>query len=94
MHERLKRLRAARGRAPVLGMAKARAADVFSAPERPKRSPMPLCHASTPEMWRAFREGWRRFERAYRLASELFRGGHLSATFPDFTFRPPSPLLA
>ena len=59
--QRLEKLEAQRSGSPVLGMAKVLAEEVFSSPARPKRSPMPLCHASTAELWRAFRDGWRKF---------------------------------
>jgi hypothetical protein len=91
--QRLEALAKERGNSRVLGMRKVLAQSVFSAPERPKRSPMPLCHASTADVWKAFRDGWRRCTRAYRMASELFRSGALSVPFPQHTFRPPSPLL-
>lgn len=90
---RLRTLHEKRRGVPVLGMAKVRAQGVFASPERPKRSPMPLCHASTPELWKAFRHGWRKFEHAYRAASERFRAGLLSVSFPEHAFRPPAPIL-
>lgn len=92
--QRLKSLATGRSGSRVLGMRKVLAQSVFDTPNRPKRSPLPLCHASTADAWRAFRDGWRRFTGAYRMASERFRGGVLSAPFPEHAFRPPTPLLA
>jgi putative transposase len=84
-------LQAKRGKASVLGMVKARAQSVWDAPSRPKRGPMPLCHASTPEHWRAYRDGWREFVAWFRSASERFRSGDLDVTFPPWSFRPSIP---
>ncbi len=81
-----------RGKRP-LGMKAVLAEDTSAAPNHPKRSPMPLCHASCPDTWRAFRQSWRAFEHAYRVASEIFRGGALGAVFPEHCFRPSMPLL-
>jgi len=78
-----------RGAARSLGMRKVLRQKVFDAPETPKRSPRPLCHASTAELWLAFRDGWRRFVQTYRVASEAFCAGNLNAPFPEHTFRPP-----
>ena len=64
-----------------------------SGAEHPKRSPMPLCHASTGDLWLAFREGWRRFVGAYRAASAAFREGAFGTVLPDFCFRPWTPPL-
>lgn len=91
--DRVKSLGAQRGRRRVLGMAGVLARSVFAAPAAPKRSPMPVCHASSPERWLAFRAGWRRLVASYRAASELFRSGDLTVPFPEYTFRPPTPLL-
>ncbi len=91
--QRLEVLAKERGNSRVLGMRKVLAQSVFSAPERPKRSPIPLCHASTADGFFSSRDGWRRCTRAYQMASELFRSGALSVRFPQHTFRPPSPLL-
>ena len=87
------KLRAAREGRPVLGARRVVQEDVFSAPAHPKRSPMPLCHASTGDLWLAFREGWRRFVWAYRAASAAFREGDFGTVFPDFSFRPWTPPL-
>jgi hypothetical protein len=90
---RRRALAATRGGRRVLGAAKVLVQDVFEAPDHPKRSPMPLCHASTPDLWRAFRDGWRRFVAAYRDASAAFRQGDFAVMFPDFSFRPWTPPL-
>ena len=77
---------------PVLGVPAVLETDTFDAPDHPKRSPMPLCHAATRERWFQYRAHWRAFERAYREASAAFRTGHLAALFPEHAFRPPLPL--
>ncbi len=76
----------------VLGVQKVLEADPFDAPTHPKRSPMPLCHASTKQMWFDYRAHWRAFVHAYREASAAFRAGALAAVFPEHAFRPPLPL--
>lgn len=85
---RLDALRGARGGRPVLGGEQSMSVDVFEAPVHSKRSPMPLCHASTPDLWWRFREGWRGFLRSYREASSAFRRGVLGVAFPPHSFRP------
>lgn len=90
---RLSELAEARGNKGVLGVERVLAQKVFDAPDRPKRSPMPLCHASSIDLWLAFREHWRAFLRAYREASVAFRLGYLNVAFPDWAFRPSVPLL-
>ena len=76
----------------VLGARAVLQVDPFDAPLRSKRGPMPLCHASTREIWMTFRDSWRRFVGAYREASEAFRRGLAGAWFPAHTFRPMVPL--
>lgn len=90
---RRRELAEARGHRPVLGAANVLRVDVFDSPAHPKRSPMPLCHASAGDLWLAFREGWRRFVAAYRDASAAFRAGDFGVMFPDFAFRPWTPPL-
>ncbi|MCB9651068.1 MAG: hypothetical protein H6730_31425 [Deltaproteobacteria bacterium] len=82
-----------RGGRRVLGAANVLRQDPFDAPQHPKRSPMPMCHASTPDLWFAFRDGWRRFLVAYREASAAFRQGDFRVLLPDFSFRPWTPPL-
>ena len=76
----------------VLGVPAVLDADTFDAPDRPKRSPMPLCHAATRERWLDYRAHWRAFVHAYRRASAAFRAGALAVVFPEHAFRPPLPL--
>jgi hypothetical protein len=65
--------------------------DPTDAPSQPKCSPRPLCHAATKAARAAYREIYRAFCNAYRLASAAFRAGDLKAAFPEFAFRPPPP---
>jgi hypothetical protein len=55
---------------------------------RSKRTPRPLCHASTGEGRRAFRELYRVFCDAFRAASRRWLAGDLLASFPGGSFRP------
>jgi len=94
LEKRLVELREERAGRPVLGAESVKAQDPFDAPARPKRSRMPLCHASTRELWDVFAQHWRSFVNAYRRASAAFRRGKLDVEFPAFSFRPWSANLA
>ena len=86
----LDRQRVEDGLPPML-VEKVLARSPFDAPRNPKRSPRPLCHASSKEDWAWFQEMWRDLTKAYRTASAMFRDGDFSVIFPDHTFRPPLP---
>jgi REP element-mobilizing transposase RayT len=60
-------------------------------PARSKKSPKPLCHASTREARRAFRESLAAWCGAYALASARFRQGNWTVDFPRWAFRPSVP---
>lgn len=57
-------------------------------PSRVKRSPRPLCHASTQQGYEGFRELYRSFVTSFSEASKRWRSGQLSAHFPRFSIRP------
>lgn len=80
----------ARARQPksVLGMRRVLRQPPFGAPQKPKVAPAPLCHASSPEAFLAFRDGWRDWVRHYRAASTAYRSGALDVLFPEHAFRP------
>ena len=63
--------------------------DPHDKPKVSKKSPRPLCHASTFDMWKAFRETYKEFVRAYRIASAILRAGDDTAEFPPNAFLPP-----
>ena len=88
LERRLAELREERAGRPVLGAKAVKAQGPFDAPARPEQSRMPLCHASTRELWNTFAEQWRGFVNAYRRASAAFRHGRLDVEFPAFSFRP------
>jgi len=71
-----------------LGARRAQDADPFARTSSPKRRRMPLCHASTRELWLAFRDEWRAFTARYRLSSAALRAGVMTAQFPAYSFRP------
>jgi hypothetical protein len=59
-------------------------------PKNPKESgPQPLCHASTRQARRLFREKWKAFQDAYFQASMDYRQGFFDREFPEGSFRPP-----
>lgn len=57
-------------------------------PEKPARARAPMCFAATAAARKAFRLMWREMVRAYRIASEKFRGGLLDVSFPPGMFAP------
>lgn len=77
----------ARGK-PVLGARTVQAQHPHTRPERLKRSPRPLGHASTPQVLLELREQYRAFVSAFRQAAALWRRGDFSAPFPPFSFPP------
>jgi len=60
-----------------------------SRPKRPKRTPAPLCHASTPHARKEFRREYRSFVSKYREASARYRAGERDVLFPQHCFPPP-----
>lgn len=58
-------------------------------PERTKRGPRPVCHATRKEAVGFWRLRYRDFVSAYRTASAEFRRGNWSTEFPSLAFRPP-----
>jgi hypothetical protein len=77
----------AQGR-PVLGARAVREQHPHTRPERLKRSPRPLGHASTRQALRELREQYRAFVSAFREAAARWRQGDFSAHFPLFSFPP------
>lgn len=53
-----------------------------------KRTPRPLCHSSTQEAWKRYRELYAGFVAAFREASKRWRMGNLGTPFPRFAVRP------
>jgi putative transposase len=56
---------------------------------RRSRSPIPLVHAATLELWIGFKEAYRPFVCAYRAASAGLRAGIRDVCFPPGSFAPP-----
>ncbi|WNG28049.1 hypothetical protein F0U62_31610 [Cystobacter fuscus] len=73
---------------PVLGERAVRAQHPHTRPERLKRSPRPLGHASTRQALRELREQYRTFVAAFREAAVCWGRGDVSAPFPPFSFPP------
>jgi len=57
--------------------------------KRAKRTPKPLCHASTGYARESFKKAHRAFLDAYRAASAAYRDGAWNTEFPAGSFRPP-----
>lgn len=76
------------GRNQVLGIRGVVSQDPHHRPLSPKRTPGILCHASLRSLRVAFLERYRSFRADYLLASEKYRGGDWSVSFPPRAFRP------
>jgi hypothetical protein len=83
---------AATGKEP-LGVERILSAHPHSRPRKSKRSPAPLCHASSRKLRTQYRDEHTAFVDAYRQASEQFRSGNLCVEFPGCCFRPSLPPL-
>lgn len=59
-------------------------------PLRGKKTRRPLCHASSAEVRKAYREGLNEWLASYSRASQRFRCRDWAAEFPPWSFRPPS----
>src|SRR5215470_5729888 len=57
-------------------------------PERPARSPRPLCHTSSTRLLEEFRERVRAFKEVFLAASRRWRSGDFTARFPIGANRP------
>jgi hypothetical protein len=73
---------------PVLGVRAVRAQHPHTRPERLKRNPRPLGHASTRQAVTELREQYRTFVAAFREAAARWLRGDFSASFPLFSFPP------
>ena len=63
--------------------------DPYGRPFHSKRSPAPLCRASTQEGRLRYRQRYREFVSRYRQAVERLRSGDENARFPEGCFLPP-----
>lgn len=57
-------------------------------PETLDKSPAPLCHASSSQERRRFRDIYRAFVAAFRHAAQQLKDGVLDVVFPDYCFPP------
>ena len=80
-----------RGDKPVLGPERVCEQDPHALPQKSKRSPRPLCHASTRQAYNDFKQAYRDFVDAYHEASDRLRKGFFAVRFPINAFRPPLP---
>jgi hypothetical protein len=72
----------------VLGVEAIENADPHERPETVKKSPAPVCHASTRRAYLDYRELLSAIIEAYDEASKAFRSGEFNVIFPLGTFRP------
>ena len=73
----------------VLGAEAVCEQDPHACPRKMKKSPAPLCHASTAARRRAYRRSYKAFVAAYRWAAEKLRRGEQNVKFPENCFPPP-----
>ena len=71
-----------------LGAHRVVAQNICDTPEHSKRSPAPLCHASSLETLLDYKKMWGELVALYRRASERFRAGDSQAVFPPYFHRP------
>jgi REP element-mobilizing transposase RayT len=89
MNNIVKETRKERGDRPVLGVGRVLAQDPYSRPRSIKRSPRPLCHASTETARKRYAKKYHEFASAFAEASAAYRGGTLDVLFPAYAHRPP-----
>lgn len=75
----------------VKGAQKACEMEPHHQPRRTKKSPRPLCHVSTSDGLREFRELLRAWVAAFSQASARFREGNWQVEFPPWACRPTAP---
>jgi hypothetical protein len=74
---------------PALGPEEIGRQDPPTEVRRRNRSPIPLVHAATLELWIGFKEAYWAFVGAYRIASAELRAGIKDVCFPPGSFAPP-----
>lgn len=79
--------------ADVLGVNGVLAGSPFRRSPPPRRGRAPFVHAATSEFRCEWRDKLRQLRSHYAEASELFRRGDVSATFPKGVFRPCGPFV-
>jgi REP element-mobilizing transposase RayT len=72
----------------VLGAKAVLTQEPHRTPNTIKRTPRPLCHASTRARWEQYRELYLSFVAAFREASKRWRSGKLGTLFPRLAVRP------
>ena len=78
----------------VLGVSAIRGQHPLDRPKRSKKSPAPLFHAASKAVRRELYAFYAEFVAAYREASEKFRAGNRTVTFPLGSFPPALPFVA
>jgi hypothetical protein len=74
---------------PSLGPEEIERQDPATEVLRRKRTPIPLVHAATLELWIEFKQAYWAFVGAYRIASAELRAGIKDVCFPPGSFAPP-----
>ena len=78
---------------PVLGIRAIILQNPLDKPKTIKRSEKPICHATTEKVRDAYKQAELTYIEDYRIASEAYRNGQLTANFPEYAFRPSLPPL-
>jgi REP element-mobilizing transposase RayT len=76
-----------RSRKPVAGMSVVKRQSM-APPRATKHGVRPLCHAGDLEGWKAFRDSFRSFCWAFRIASQRWLAGERDVEFPGECFKP------
>ena len=72
-----------------LGVEKILSQDPHAFPESTKKSPAPVCHTSSKETWKAYKDFLKRLVSLYESVSSLFRKGAATLDeFPAYCFPP------
>jgi hypothetical protein len=74
--------------AQAMGPEAAAAQDPQTIVRQRRRTPIPLVHAASIELWRAFRDAYRAFVAAFQFARAQLRAGIKDARFPEGSFAP------
>jgi putative transposase len=74
--------------ADVMGAEAAAAQDPKTIVRQRRRTPIPLVHAASIELWRAFRDAYRAFVAAFQFARAQLKAGIKDAVFPEGSFGP------
>jgi REP element-mobilizing transposase RayT len=77
----------------LLGITGVLLQDPHTWPEKMKKSPAPLCHASTRKKREEYKKSYRSFVARFMEAAEKLKQGFIDVCFPEGSFPPPMPAM-